>query len=58
MKFHTRGQIITVEIVEVVKTVKTSISFSCFRTFACPVEFLPREIPKGYFTGGEAGLIE
>ena len=23
---------------------------SCFR-FACPVEFLPREIPKGHFTG-------
>jgi hypothetical protein len=25
---------------------------------ACPVEFLPREIPKGYFTGGEESLTE
>jgi hypothetical protein len=31
---------------------------SCFHPFACPVEFLPREILKGHFTGGEARLTK
>ena len=43
----------TYEFVDVFYNVRDRIDFLCVG--ACPVEFVPREIPKGYFTGDTAG---